>query len=290
MDFDSHKEPGRVVELVDGKTRVGVDLMGCRIVRYQTDGLSWLRAADAVCPGTFPMIPFASRIRKSKFTFHNHRVALPANNPPEAHAIHGHAWQREWRVLERSAHKAVLTYRHDGQYWPWRYHAVVSFTLSGMHLDLEMCVTNDAEDKMPWGIGWHPYFPVTRGCRVTTAVTHRWCLDDELFPTHKVVSPRQLFSPGEENLDAVFAGWNRLVTIQWPERRATLRMQAGRLFDYFVVYSPGADFFCAEPVSNLPDAFNAYASGADEHGTLVLAPEATASASLSFKPEIGAGE
>jgi aldose 1-epimerase len=155
-----------------------------------------------------------------------------------------------------------------------------------MQLDIQVSVTNDHGHRMPLGIGWHPYFPVTSLCSVTTAVTHQWLLDDELFPLRKAAFRLAGFKPGRERLDTVFAGWDRRLIIRWPEKSATLSMQASSPYDYLVFYSPNDEFFCAEPVSNLPDAFNAYAGGADESGTRVLEPGATARASLSLIPEI----
>ena len=51
---------------------------------------------------------------------------------------------------------------------------------------------------------------------------------------------------------------------------------------HFVVYTPpGKDFFCAEPVSHMPDAINRMDE--PEHGLIVLHPGETMTAEYKFE-------
>ena len=58
-------------------------------------------------------------------------------------------------------------------------------------------------------------------------------------------------SVASEPLDNCFTGWNGEARIPGP------RIHADGIFGNLQVFTPaGADFFCVEPVSHVPDAIN----------------------------------
>jgi aldose 1-epimerase len=61
-----------------------------------------------------------------------------------------------------------------------------------------------------------------------------------------------------------------------------LDIEAEAPLDFLVLYTPpGEPFFCAEPVSNITDAFNRLEEGT---GCMVLAPGESRSARVRFMP------
>ena len=68
----------------------------------------------------------------------------------------------------------------------------------------------------------------------------------------------------------MFTGWSGTARIAWPERGASLVMAAERPLSFLTLYTPaGEPYFCAEPVSNITNAFN-LAPGRDDTGLIVL--------------------
>ncbi len=58
-----------------------------------------LLVTEAIGPmatGSFPMAPYAGRIRDARFAFRGQSYDLPATMPP--HAIHGTVYDRPWRA------------------------------------------------------------------------------------------------------------------------------------------------------------------------------------------------
>ena len=84
----------------------------------------------------FPMVPFTSRITNGAFTSGSQTIQLPANMPPEPHAIHGFGWQSAWDVSQASTSSVTLTHTNDGEIWPWPYTAQQVFALNDTGLSL----------------------------------------------------------------------------------------------------------------------------------------------------------
>ncbi len=287
--------------LQDGNTRVELlPQRGGAIGRYCSEAHGqtheWLLPAHSGQSMTFPMVPFCSRIDGGRFRFGNRQIVLAPNMAREPHAIHGHGWQRRWRVAQSSATRAMLSYRHEADAWPWAYEARQSFTLRAMALRVGMSVRNLAGEPMPVGMGLHPFFPRTPGVRVRARVRGIWETDERLMPTRCVALPQGLDLAGGALIDAqvldnVFAGWDGRCEVRWPERRAMLTLRASGVFGQLVIYAPpGEGFFCVEPTSQVTDAFNMRWRGEAGHGAIVLPPQATLTGTLWFRPRLEASQ
>jgi aldose 1-epimerase len=227
----------------------------------------------------FPLFPFAGRITHGRFEFDGIRVTLPANFPPEPHAIHGQAWQAPWRVDDATSTRTLLSYEHPGDPWPWRYRAEQHFELDGRGLSLGLSLKNLGSSPMPAGLGWHPYFPA-RDATLTADVTARWVFD----PVTLTASPGDLRGAGNLRasrtvanlaLDDIFQAGSRGARLTWPHGRVTLT--ASEVFGLLVVYTPPArQFFCVEPISHVPNAVNS-PMPRDDTGLRILQPGATLS-------------
>ena len=99
--------------------------------------------------GSYPMAPFAGRIRHGRFSFRGRDHQLPLGMPP--HAIHGVVWDRPWRVDDATTLSIDLDDR-----WPYRGRVVQRFALDEGSMTFEL--TLEAAEPMPATIGWHPWF------------------------------------------------------------------------------------------------------------------------------------
>lgn len=82
-------------------------------------------------------------------------------------------------------------------------------------------------------------------------------------------------------LDNCFTGWDGNLTVM--RRKVRVSLTASKELGLLHVYAPpGADFFCAEPVSHMPDAINR----PGEPGQMqVLRPGETFEASIGYLVE-----
>ncbi|MEQ9606231.1 MAG: aldose 1-epimerase [Kiloniellaceae bacterium] len=261
--------------------------------RWQGDGgsVDWLRPAlpgagltpnDSAC---FPLVPYSNRIRQGRFRFAGRDHRLKENFAPSPHTIHGHGWKLPWRVKAQVSARHAHINEHDGSDWPAPYRAEQHFSLHHGALTVELAVTNTGGTAMPAGLGLHPYFPRTPDCRLTASVEGMWATDAEVMPTEPVGADLSGgLSPDATPLDNGFTGFAGRAVIDWPERRASLTLEADPALSFLVVYTPaGMNFFCAEPVSHCTDAVNLAAERADT-GLKVLQPGERFAAAVRFVP------
>ncbi|MDY0870955.1 aldose 1-epimerase [Dongia rigui] len=279
--------------------------IGGAIGRFTWRGIDLLRpmseaavdAGNSEGAGCFPLFPFSNRIRNGQFRFEGRDIYLPRNTSGP-HVEHGHGWQRPWEVIEADAGSATIGFTHDPANdgsWPFAYHAEMRFELSDAGLAVNLVATNQDVLAMPFGCGLHPYFPRTPRSSLTATVRGFWETDAEVMPTRHVGVPERLdlnrgLAMEDVVVDNVFTGFGGVARIAWPEQQVGLRLEADPVFAQLVLYVPDAatqaaeavggtpPYFCAEPVSNITDAFNL--SG--KTGMITLASGETFSASIRF--------
>lgn len=237
----------------------------------------------------FPLVPFANRLRDSRFTFRGRTVQFPAG-PIGKHYLHGTAWLKPWTVERSGTGAARLTHRHEPDAWPWAFDTAQDFSLDSGGLTLRMSAKNRSSEPMPFGFGLHPYFPRTPLCRLDAHVEGWWEGDDEVMPTRLTgvkpdIDPRRGLTISSVVCDNAFTGWNGTAKITWPERGTSLTMTApASVFGVLFLYvPPGLDHFCVEPNSHFADAFNMAAAGRTDTGMMVLEPGQEVSAEVRFQ-------
>lgn len=218
-------------------------------------------AAHAVDTGCFPLVPYVNRIRGGAFDCDGRTITLAPNMPPDASPLHGQGWLGEWEVVDANDRRAVFTFRHSASEWPWDYEAVQTFRLDADGLSLELTCRNLSPERMPCGLGFHPYYPCDAATILDTQVASAWTIDALVLPVENVPATgrydlRHRSICGQE-LDNGFDGWGGTATITWPGKEASLQLSspdAGR----FQVYSPATGgLFVAEPVQQANAALNA---------------------------------
>lgn len=293
------------VRLADGRAEAEVAPAegGCLTAFRWRDGaetVDWLRAAPAqgalapTASACFPLVPYSNRIRDGRFRFAGRHYRLAANFGTSRHTIHGHGWQRPWRVAAREGDSLALVYEHDGSEWPQPYRAEQRFELADGTLTVAISVTNVGRGAMPAGLGLHPYFSRTPRCTITAGVARMWATDAEVMPTEQVAprhgaDPNAGLRPQAVALDNCFTGFDGRAVIAWPERRRRLTLEADPALAFLVVFTPpGADFFCVEPISHCTDAVNLAATGRGDTGIRTLAPGERFAARVRFRPTLDA--
>ncbi|HEY6569342.1 MAG TPA: hypothetical protein VIZ22_03585, partial [Candidatus Limnocylindrales bacterium] len=124
---------------------------GGRIGSLTVDGRELLVTGDPDLKrwGSYPMVPFAGRIREGRFSFRGASHQLPLGSPP--HAIHGVVWDRPWRVDDARTLSIELDER-----WPYRGRVVQRLALDEHEMTFQLAL--ESAEPMPATIGWHPWF------------------------------------------------------------------------------------------------------------------------------------
>lgn len=238
MDLDD----GLVVTLEAGDVRVRVwPRRGGRVGQIEVGGRPLLKCEPDGNPmtwGSFPMVPWAGRVRDGRFGFRGATYRLPQNLPP--HAIHGTAFDRPWTVDDSGRDHCDLGID-------------LGWALGGsahQHLQLDeqglTCVLTVYADRqsMPAVIGWHPCFLKPRSADLHFARTYR--RDDQ-----HVALPELVPAPAGP-WDDCFVEPLAPVRLHHDGLEVTVSSDC----DHWVVYDEPTDVTCVEPQSGPPDAFN----------------------------------
>lgn len=240
-----------VLEALDARLEVSpVD--GGRISSLVVRGSELLvtEGAGPMLWGSYPMVPFAGRIRRGRFRFAGRDVQLGRNYPPDA--IHGTVFEREWLVKDPATLSIDL-----GPGWPFSGHVVQYFALSDDRLDVSLTLTVDEE--MPAALGWHPWFrrhltgtsdrPSARSAPVEVHLdaSSMYLRDADGLPTGELVPQ----PPGP--WDDCFTGLRSPPRLTWPGR---LSLELTSSCDDWVVYDEPTDAVCVEPQTAPPDFVN----------------------------------
>jgi aldose 1-epimerase len=187
--------------------------------------------------GSFPMVPFAGRLRDGRFRFAGRTYELARNLPP--HAIHGTAFERPWEVADDGSLVVEL-----GPGWPLGGHAVQRFDLAEGRLVCTLEVHADRQ-SMPAQAGWHPWFRRPVHLRLDARAMYE--LDDTGVPTGRLVEP----PPGP--WDDCFTELMGPPQLEWPDGPTVVVSSSA---DHWVVYTRPEHALCVEPQTGPPDGLN----------------------------------
>jgi len=232
--------------------------------------------------------PFPNRIKDGSYNWNGKTYQLALNHAAEGHAIHGLVFDKYFAVeaLESSetSAKAIVVYHYLGenQAYPFAYalSLTLTFDAKGLHLLTE--VTNNTDENIPFGLGWHPYFstgtPVDQW-EVSLPTNKVYAVDGRMIPTGQAEDYSEFRTAktfGATQLDTCFsAGGEGVTTIVDGDIRLAIHQNVNE-YGFLQVYSPADRLSLAiEPMTCAPDAFN------NGLGLLVLAPQEKRSFSWS---------
>lgn len=208
------------------------------------------------------LVPFSNRIRDA-FTFEGVRHDLTRNMDGD-YPIHGDGFQRAWEIAGQSEGAVTLRLEH-GAFGPLRYAAEARYALTDGGLSSQVTITSTSDGPLPFGMGFHPWFPRSAETRLTFQADHVWLMDDTHMPLEKVriaTQPDWDFRAGaalpQRFINNGFTGWRGEAVIEQGPDARSCRVSASSDLDVALVYSPDPDcgFFCFEPVSHPVDAHN----------------------------------
>lgn len=218
---------------------------GGRLAQLTIDGVALLvDRRDDLPPtgwGSYPMVPWAGRIRRGRFEFDGVEYQLPINF--ETHAIHGVGFTSEWRVTDRGDRTIDLglDMPTDAR-WPFGGSAGQHLAVDPGGLTLTMTV-RAGERAFPVSFGWHPWF--VKPDSLDFRPTAMYARDDEWIALPETVDvpppPWDDAFVNTEPVGVVIGGTALRLSSDCPT---------------WVVYDMREYATCIEPQTAPPDAFN----------------------------------
>jgi aldose 1-epimerase len=233
-----------------GSDRISVDVApddGGRVGQITVDGVALLvgkNAAHEPSPlawGSYPMVPWAGRIRAGRFRFDGHEHQLPVNFG--AHAIHGVGFGAPWTITHDSPDAVELELPLPGDTrWPFGGIARQRIAVEETRVRLELAAVAGTR-PMPASLGWHPWF--RKPARLDFQPQAMYRRDDDYIAVDELV-------PVPEG------PWDDCFVNAEPVGLTIDGIGLGLTSDCrdWVVYDMPAHATCIEPQSAPPDAFN----------------------------------
>ena len=116
---------------------------------------------------TYPssiLFPFANRINDGQFNFNGSNYNLQCNEKQLNNAIHGLVYNKAFLVDELKKfenHAEIKLYYEElnpPTGYPFKFRVELTYKLTNEFLSLKINVINLDDKKLPFTVGWHPYF------------------------------------------------------------------------------------------------------------------------------------
>ena len=203
--------------------------------------------------GSYPMAPWAGRVRHGRFIFFDRQHQLRPN-VDGGHAMHGTVFSRRWTLDDRSTNTVSMSCRLDqpdsGWSFPGTAHQTIELLDGQLRCDLSIEIDHHAHSDrdpvvFPGEIGWHPWF--VKPDRLVFHPNAMYARDDVGLPTGRLVSPPA--GPWDD----CFVN-TAPVTLEY-DRPTAAMITISSDCDHWVVYDMPDHATCVEPQSGPPDAF-----------------------------------
>jgi aldose 1-epimerase len=233
---------------------------GGRLASLLIDGRELLvtEGFGPIAWGSFPMAPFAGRVRTGRFTFRGRRRQLPLTMAPDA--IHGTVLDRSWHAIDDRTIASEL-----GPDWPFRGRAIQRFELGPRRLAFRLEL--QADEPMPASMGWHPWFlrrpsavpgSGEAGVQGARGMPPELELDLDAGAMYRRdadgITLRDLTAPTPGPWDDCFTDLRRPPVLRWP---GFLELTIESDCRDWVIYTVPDHALCVEPQTAPPDALNA---------------------------------
>ncbi|HEY4333125.1 MAG TPA: hypothetical protein VGM78_11170 [Ilumatobacteraceae bacterium] len=234
-----------MIELHAGRARCAISPSdGARVASLRIGDRELLggraESSDPMRWGSYPMVPWAGRVRAGRFTFDGVEHELPLDMPP--HAIHGTGYISAWSVGNVTDQSAAMALQLAAP-WPFGGRVEQTFSLEADALTCRLTVTA-ADRAMPVQVGWHPWFLKPTSAHLRFA--HMYQRDAAGIPTGDLVTPP------DAPWDDCFVEPLGPLILEYDDLRVTVSSDC----DHWVVYDMPDHATCVEPQSGPPDAFN----------------------------------
>ncbi|MDJ0686820.1 MAG: aldose 1-epimerase [Alphaproteobacteria bacterium] len=258
-----------LVELSAGAARACVaPALGGGVARLDVAGKPVLRPFEGNDQDLFSLasnilVPFSNRISGGGFAWRGRFMPVPPNLAGEPFPIHGDGFQKAWDWS--LAENRLELFLENGAIGPWRYRARQMIEIRPVSFRVTLNVTNTAEIALPFGGGFHPWFPRSAETRLAFDADAVWLEDEKHLPTQHILLsdyPQWRFEdprPLPQNwLNNGYTNWKGGARIEQGPDAVSCSVSASEDLKYAQVYSPGegAEYFCFEPVSHPVDALH----------------------------------
>ena len=211
----------------------------------------------------FALLPWSNRLMGGGFAVDGRFYPMTSNRADSPVPMHGTGWMQAWAVATQSATTVSLVSEADQPCgYPWHYRAQQDYALDGDNMRMRLTITHLGLQRLPYGLGFHPYILRAPGLRLRFGARTVWQAE-EAIPIGNAgpIPPEWDFNTlreiGDGLIDHNFSGCDGRMTMERPDIDLRLEWQTTlpEALDTAILYRPvHGDWFCYEPVTHITGA------------------------------------
>lgn len=210
---------------------------------------------------SFLLVPWSNRIRSGVLRLEDKEYQLER---PEEHSLHGEAWNKPWKLIERTERNLILSFeRPKSSLFPINYLAEYQIEIKEDVLSQKLTITNPSSLFFYLGLGFHPYFNKSQKTNIKVRGAFQYPMGNETGLPIGAASANELTEKLTEGLsltdqlelDDCFKISEKNAEIHWNDLNKKIALSFFGDVSHLVIYNPKDPFFAVEPVSHANNAF-----------------------------------
>ena len=216
---------------------------------------------------TYPssiLFPFANRINDGQFNFNGSNYNLPCNEKQLNNAIHGLVYNKAFLVDELKKfenHAEIKLYYEElnpPTGYPFKFRVELTYKLTNEFLSLKINVINLDDKKLPFTVGWHPYFnslDLVKSKIQFSCIKKIKCNKNKISLGFEPFNSKMPLSLRKRRFDDAFVLEHTDVKFFTPEYDLVLKSSEKESF--LQLYTPmNTNAIAIEPMTGVSDSFN----------------------------------
>ena len=216
---------------------------------------------------TYPssiLFPFANRINDGQFNFNGSNYKLQCNEKQLNNAIHGLVYNKAFLVDELKKfenHAEIKLYYEElnpPTGYPFKFRVELTYKLTNEFLSLKINVINLDDRKLPFTVGWHPYFKsvdLDKSKIQFDCIKKIKCNKNNIALGFEPFNSKMPLSLRKRRFDDAFVLENPDVKFFTPEYDLVLKSSEKESF--LQLYTPmNTNAIAIEPMTGVSDSFN----------------------------------
>jgi aldose 1-epimerase len=226
-----------------GPLELEIDTLGARITRFSNAGEEVMKLASDELQGFNGMVlaPWPNRIANGKYQIGQDAYQLEINEFNRNNALHGFAYKTEFDIKSHAASDIVLEAKlTEPKGYPFEIHLQIIYKLDESGFRCEFLATNNSDQHAPFGIGFHPYFPVDDRTKISIPANTHILTDKQMIPVSEEANPNKEFLFGDVDFDDCFTQLERnnsIAEIQIESNDRAITLWQDPAFNYVMVYT-----------------------------------------------------
>ena len=211
---------------------------------------SRLGTANIHCGGIPVLFPFAGKTKDDEYQHNTKNFSMP---------MHGFAKDSPFTVVRQNRYSVHLRLRYNSMflehYYPYRFILEILYTLKSDELISTIQISNQSPVKMPFNIGFHPYFLTTDKENTLINFNYSDYYDFQNSDDLKKYSlkSKDKFSLATANDKVFFGKTNPQAKLINNKDGYSLIMNTDTSFNVLTLYTVRQNASCIEPWQNLPN-------------------------------------